>query len=54
MLAYIIDLDEKDMDDFIAFSGLTNTYNLFDTEYELVVYVKNRFVDYKRYRGIED
>lgn len=54
MLAYIIDLDEKDMDDFIAFSGLTNTYNLFDTEYELVVYLKNRFVDYKRYRGIED
>ena len=54
MLAYIIDLDEKDMDDFIAFSGLTNTYNLFDTEYELVVYVKNRFVDYKRYRGIDD
>ena len=54
MLAYIINLDEKDMDDFIAFSGLTNTYNLFDTEYELVVYVKNRFVDYKRYRGIED
>ncbi len=54
MLAYIIDLDEKDMDDFIAFSGLTNTYNLFDTEYELVVYVKNRFVDYKRHRGIED
>jgi hypothetical protein len=54
MLAYIIDLDEKDMDDFIAFSGLTNSFNLFDTEYELVVYVKNRFVDYKRYRGIED
>lgn len=54
MLAHIIDLSENDMDDFIAFSGLTNTYNLFDTEYELVVYVKNRFVDYKKYRGIED
>jgi hypothetical protein len=54
MLAHIIDLDEKDMDDFIAFSGLTNTFNLFDTEYELVVYVKNRYVDYKKYRGIED
>ncbi len=54
MLAHIIDLEEKDMDDFIAFSGLTNTFNLFDSEYELVVYVKNRFVDYKKYRGIED
>ncbi|MEZ5173790.1 MAG: carboxypeptidase-like regulatory domain-containing protein [Bacteroidia bacterium] len=53
MLAHIIDLDEADMDDFIAFSGLKQTYNLFDTEYDLVVYVKKRFNDYRRYRGLE-
>jgi hypothetical protein len=53
MLAHIIDLDESDMDDFISFSGLKQTYNLFDTEYELVAYVKNRYADYKRYRGME-
>lgn len=53
MLAHIIDLSESDMDDFITFSGLKQTYNLFDTEYELVAYVKNRYTDYKRYRGIE-
>lgn len=53
MLAHIIDLDEADMDDFIAFSGLKQTYNMFETEYELVVYVKKRHADYKRYRGIE-
>jgi hypothetical protein len=53
MLAHIIDLSESEMDDFITFSGLKQTYNLFDTEYELVAYVKNRHTDYKRYRGIE-
>ena len=53
MLAHIIDLDDRDMDDFISFSGLKESYNLFDTEYELVVYVKKRFADYKRYRGFE-
>lgn len=53
MLAHIIDLSESEMDDFITFSGLKQTYNLFDTEYELVAYVKNRYTDYKRYRGIE-
>jgi hypothetical protein len=53
MLAHIINLDESDMDDFISFSGLKQTYTLFDTEYELVAYVKNRFADYKRYRGME-
>ncbi|MEX1190192.1 MAG: carboxypeptidase-like regulatory domain-containing protein [Bacteroidia bacterium] len=53
MIAHIIDLDETDMDDFIAFSGLKQNYNMFETEYELVVYVKKRHSDYKRYRGIE-
>ena len=53
MIAHIIDLDEEDMDDFISFSGLKQTYNLFETEYELVVYVKKRHADYKLYRGIE-
>lgn len=53
MLAHIIELDEADMDDFITFSGLKQTYNLFDTEYDLVVYVKRRFADYKKYRGME-
>lgn len=53
MIAHIIDLDERDMDDFIAFSGLKQTYNLFETEYDLVVYVKKRYDDYRIYRGIE-
>jgi len=53
MLAHIIDLEESDMDDFIAFSGLKQTYNMFDTEYDLVVYVKTRHSDYKKYRGLE-
>jgi hypothetical protein len=53
MLAHIIDLEESDMDDFITFSGLKQTYNLFDTEYDLVVYVKRRYADYKKYRGLE-
>jgi len=54
MIAHIIDLDEKDLDDFISFSGLGDSYKTFDSEYELVVYVKERFADYKKYRGIED
>lgn len=54
MIAHIIDLDENDADDFIAFSGLSDSYKTFESEYELVVYVKQRFADYKKYRGIED
>lgn len=53
MVAHLIDLDEKDLSDFIRFSGLTNSYHVFDTEYELVVYVKERYEDYKQYRGIQ-
>jgi hypothetical protein len=54
MVAHIIDTDENEMDDFIKFSGLKNNYNTFETEYELVSYVKQRWADYKIYRGMED
>lgn len=51
MVAKIIDTDENELDDFIRFSGLKNQYTTFDTEYELVTYVKQRWADYKEYRG---
>jgi len=54
MVAKIIDTDENELDDFIRFSGLKNQYTTFDTEYELVTYVKQRWADYKAYRGIQD
>lgn len=54
MVAQIIETDENEMDDFIKFSGLMNSYNTFETEYELVSHVKQRWSDYKIYRGIED
>ena len=54
MVAHIIDTDESEMDDFIKISGLKNNYNTFETEYELVSYVKQRWADYKIYRGMED
>jgi hypothetical protein len=54
MVAHIIDIDELQVDDFIKYSNLTNNYTQFETEYELVVYVKELFVKYKQYRGIED
>lgn len=53
MVAHIIDTDESELDDFIRFSGLKNNYNTFETEYELVSYVKQRWADYKIYRGME-
>ena len=52
MVAKIIDTDENELDDFIRFSGLKNKYTTFDTEYELVSYVKQRWADYKDYRGL--
>jgi hypothetical protein len=52
MVAKIIDTDENELDDFIRFSGLKNKYTTFDTEYELVSYVKQRWADYKEYRGM--
>jgi hypothetical protein len=54
MVAHIIDIDELQVDDFIKYSNLTNNYTQFETEYELVVYIKELFVKYKQYRGIED
>lgn len=54
MLAHIINIDENDMDDFIGFSGLSNNYDKFDTEYALVVHVKERFAAWKKYRGIRE
>jgi len=54
LVAHIIDLDESDMDDFIKFSGLSDSFKTFDTEYDLVVFVKERHRAYKLYRGIED
>jgi hypothetical protein len=54
MVAKIIDTDENELDDFIRFSGLKNQYTTFDTEYELVTYVNQRWADYKEYRGISD
>jgi len=54
MVAHIIDIDELQVDDFIKYSNLSNNYTQFETEYELVVYVKELFVKYKQYRGIED
>jgi hypothetical protein len=54
MVAHIIDLNENDMDDYIRFSGLSYSLKTFDTEYDLVVFVKQQFVQYKKYRGIED
>jgi hypothetical protein len=51
MVAKIIDTDENELDDFIRFSGLKNQYTTFDTEYELVTYIKQRWADYKEYRG---
>jgi hypothetical protein len=54
MVAHIIDLNENDMDDFIRFSGLSYSLKTFDTEYDLVVFVKQQFVEYKKHRGIED
>jgi len=54
MVAHIIDIDELQVDDFIKYSNLTSNYQQFETEYELVVYVKELFVKYKQHRGIED
>lgn len=54
MVAQIISTDENELDDFIRFSGLMNNYNTFDSEYELVSHVKQRWADYKVYRGMED
>lgn len=47
MLAHIIDPEEDEMDAFIQYSGLTNDFAKFDTEYDLVVYVKEQFARFK-------
>ena len=54
LVSHIIDLNENDMDDFIKFSGLSDSFKTFDTEYDLVVFVKERHQAYKLYRGIEE
>jgi hypothetical protein len=54
MVAHIINIDELQVDDFIKYSNLTNNYTQFETEYELVVHVKELFAKYKQYRGVEE
>lgn len=48
MLANIIEIREEEMDDFIRFSGLADVYTQFESEYDLVVYVKERFKIFKK------
>jgi hypothetical protein len=52
MVANIIELDdERELDDFIRFSGITQSALTFDTEYELVVHIKAQFERYQKIRG---
>lgn len=48
MLAHIIDLDENEMDEFILWSQIGEAYQRFETEYDLVVFVKEKFRLYRR------
>lgn len=52
MLAQIINLQENEMDAFIAYSNLSNIYTQFESEYDLVVYVKERFSSFRRSGGV--
>jgi hypothetical protein len=48
MLAHIIDLDEQEMDDFIAYSQIGDAYRKFETEYDLVVFIKDQYLLYRK------
>lgn len=54
LLAHIIELDENEIDDFIQFSHIGDLYRKFETEYDLVVFIKERFAAWKKYHGTED
>jgi len=54
LLAHIIELDENEIDDFIKFSHIGDLYRKFETEYDLVVFIKERFAAWKKYHGTED
>jgi len=54
LVANIIEIDENDIEDFIRFSGLTRSALEFETEYELVVHIKNEFEKYRKWRKMED
>jgi hypothetical protein len=43
MLAHIIALEENEMDDFMAFSRIGDVYRKFDTEYDLVVFIREQY-----------
>lgn len=52
MVANIIEIDdERELDDFIRFSGITQSALTFETEYELVVHIKAQFERYLKIRG---
>jgi hypothetical protein len=54
LVANIIEMDddERELDDFIRFSGITQSALTFETEYELVVHIKAQFDRYQKIRGI--
>lgn len=56
LVANIIEFDpddDRELEDFIRFSGITQSALAFETEYELVVHIKAQFERYQKFRGIQ-
>jgi hypothetical protein len=54
LVANIIEIDEKDIEDFIRYAGLTQSALSFETEYELVVHIKQEFENYRKWRRMDE
>lgn len=50
MVSQILEIPEEETDDFINYSNLLNILERFETEYDLVFYIKQRWLDYARIR----
>jgi hypothetical protein len=53
MVSQILEVPEEETDEFINYANLLNILELFETEYDLVFYIKTKWFEYKRMKGKE-
>jgi len=53
MVSQILEVPEEETDEFIYYANLLNILELFETEYDLVFYIKTKWIEYKRMKGME-
>jgi hypothetical protein len=53
MVSQILEVPEEETDEFINYANLLNILERFETEYDLVFYIKTKWFEFKRMKGKE-